>query len=134
MRTIAQKLGFKPGHAVRILHPPADPAVPLDPLPEGLRFDPAEGEADGVLCFVASRADLAARWPQARAAVRPGGVVWVAYPKKSGPLKTDISRDEGWEPVIAEDWHGVSQVAVDETWSALRFRPRHEIKKMTRKF
>jgi hypothetical protein len=60
------------------------------------------------------------------------GHLWLAYPKKSGPSRTDIRRDHGFEPLLARDFLPVAQVALDDTWSALRFRRRGEIKKLTR--
>ena len=47
-------------------------------------------------------------------------VLWIAYPKGN---RTDINRDSLW-PIMAElGVRPITQVAVDETWSALRFRP-----------
>jgi hypothetical protein len=61
-------------------------------------------------------------------------VLWLAYPKKSSGVKTDLSRDAGWPPLEAADFLPVTQISLDETWSALRFRRRSEIKTLTRKF
>ena len=47
--------------------------------------------------------------------------------------RTDLTRDRGWEPMAAHDLLAVTQVAVDETWSALRFRRRREIPVLTRR-
>jgi len=45
---------------------------------------------------------------------------WVAYPKGG---RADINRDTLW-PILAEHaFRPIGQVALDETWSALRFRP-----------
>lgn len=62
-----------------------------------------------------------------------GGHLWFAYPKLSGKIKTDITRDKGWAVLEAYTLMPVTQIAIDATWSALRFRRRHEIKKLTRK-
>jgi len=62
-------------------------------------------------------------------------VFWVAYPKKSSKkYKADFNRDSGWEVIGTYDMEGVRMVAIDEDWSALRFRKVDYIKKMTRKF
>jgi len=79
-------------------------------------------DADVVLLFVRNRDELAREWPAIAGSVRDSAVVWVSYPKKSGAMTTDLSRDVGWEPVGDTGFEGVSQVAVDETWSALRFK------------
>lgn len=43
-------------------------------------------------------------------------------------MKTDISRDAGWDAVHAAGWEGVAMVAIDDTWSAMRFRPSADVK------
>mgnify|MGYP006277116443 FL=1 len=61
-------------------------------------------------------------------------LVWFCYPKKSSKrYKATIDRDHGWNPVLDLGWDGVRQVAVNEDWSALRFRPTSAIKNYTRK-
>jgi hypothetical protein len=63
----------------------------------------------------------------------PDAVLWFAYPKKSSKrYKSDISRDEGWAPLGELGFEGVRQVAIDEDWSALRFRQAGYIKTMAR--
>ncbi|MCI4671004.1 MAG: hypothetical protein MRZ79_22900 [Bacteroidia bacterium] len=61
-------------------------------------------------------------------------VLWIAYPKKSSTrYKSDIHRDSGhWAPLGKMGFEGVRSVAIDEDWSALRFRQVDHIKKMTR--
>lgn len=49
-------------------------------------------------------------------------MLWFVYPKKTGSIPTDITRDHGWEPVNQTGFAGVRQVAIDTTWSALGFR------------
>ncbi|OSZ81835.1 hypothetical protein CAP35_00780 [Chitinophagaceae bacterium IBVUCB1] len=47
---------------------------------------------------------------------------WVAYPKKSGSITSDLTRDEGWAVMNKYQYEGVTQIAIDADWSALRFR------------
>ncbi len=62
-------------------------------------------------------------------------VFWLCYPKKSSKeYKTDITRDSGWESLGQLGFEPVRQVAIDENWSALRFRRAEHIKKMVRTF
>jgi hypothetical protein len=135
--SLVKKLGIKPGATLLILHAPAGYLERLRPLPEGaeLRTNATPGERyDFVQVFVASIAELNACAASAIAAFRPnGGQLWFCYPKKTGKIKTDITRDVGWEAVGAAGFLGVTLIAIDETWSSLRFRPRSEIKSLTRK-
>jgi hypothetical protein len=55
------------------------------------------------------------------------------YPKRAGSVRTDISRDRGWQPLLSLGFVPVSQVAVDDDWSALRFRLADEVQSLTRK-
>lgn len=60
-------------------------------------------------------------------------VLWFSYPKGSSKkYSCDFNRDNGWETLIRQDFEGVRMVAIDEDWSALRFRKREYIKKITR--
>lgn len=64
----------------------------------------------------------------------PGdAVVWFAYPKGSSKkYRCEFNRDSGWRAVGAAGFEPVRQVAIDEDWSALRFRRAEFIKTLTR--
>lgn len=128
-KSLATKLLLKPGQRVAVVNAPEGYVKGLGPLPDGVHVSEApEGSYDLVQLFVQSKAD-ADRYAQAAiAATKPGGILWVSYPKKSGAIKTDISRDNGWEAFFATGWRPVTQIALDETWSALRFRPTEDVK------
>lgn len=122
-RALSRKLGLKPGLTVTVIGRPCD--VILD-------FDAPAG-ADVILTFVACKADVPPRLTEALPLYARGKALWFAYPKKSGRAATDISRDQGWDALTANDLLPVTQVAIDDNWSALRFRYRDEIKTLTRK-
>jgi hypothetical protein len=124
MQTLAQKFQIKPGHSLLMLNTPDGYAGMLDNAEQTRSGD---ATYDFVVAFVKSQSDVDALAPQALAAVKAGGGLWFAYPKKSSGIKTDIHRDAGWDAVQAAGWDGVRQIAIDDTWSALRFRPTHEI-------
>lgn len=124
MKTLAQKLFIKPGFRVLGLNVPAEVEPLLHPLPDGATIeDDASGEFDAVVLFVRNAAELERFAPTALTAAPDDTLLWIAYPKKSSGIKTDINRDRGWEPVTNAGRCGVAQIAIDETWSALRFRP-----------
>lgn len=61
--------------------------------------------------------------------------LWVCYPKgTSKKYSCDFNRDTGWAILKSYDLTSVSQVAIDQDWSALRFRKTLFIKQLTRKF
>ncbi len=85
-----------------------------------------------VIVFVKDRNDIDMLAPKAISKLAVDGVLWFAYPKKSSGMKTDIQRDHGWEVLAKEKFIPVTQISIDETWSALRFKPINKIEKMTR--
>jgi hypothetical protein len=113
---LAKKLQIKEGRSVAVLSPPK--GAPIEPAAKA-----PKGGADVVITFVAEAADVEARLERAIAAAKPdSGVVWIAYPKKSGGVPTDLSRDAGWEPLAARDWVPVTLISLDADWSAFRVR------------
>ena len=128
-RTVAEKLGLKPGMAGWALGVPPG----LSGLENFARSTSPPAPPDVIIAFVASIAAVTPALDAALPHYRRGEALWFAYPKKTGAIRTDITRDRGWEAVEAAGLLPVSQVALDDTWSALRFRFRDEIKVLTRK-
>lgn len=127
-RPLSRKLLIKPGHRVLFLNAPPGVEQALGPLPAGVDvLHTPGGRFDVVHLFVRTRADVERDAMTALKSVRPGGVLWISYPKRSSATETDLSRDTGWESLKSAGWEAVSQVAVDDVWSALRFRPVTEI-------
>lgn len=85
------------------------------------------------LAFVTKLAEIE-RVAEALAKKAPGdAVVWFAYPKgTSKKYKCEFNRDTGWEALGLAGFEPVRQVAIDEDWSALRFRRAEFIKTLTR--
>ena len=114
-KTTAEKLLIKPGTTVWA----SDDALSgLVALPADARTVGGPGDADVALVLAADAASL--RATLAVHDLHGAGAIWVVYPKGN---RADINRDSLW-PILAE--HGmrpISQVSVDDTWSALRFRP-----------
>ena len=120
-KTVAEKLRIKPDTTVW-----SSDAARLElvgPLPAGVRRVDAPGQARTALVFADDAASLRRIVaPVADQLVRVE-VLWVAYRKAN---RADINRDSLW-PIMAEyGLRPVSQVAVDDEWSALRFRALRE--------
>jgi hypothetical protein len=95
-------------------------------LPEGARLT-ASGIADAVLLFAQDAAQLDEHLPAAVAAVQPSGLLWICYPKGGARAGTDLNRDLLWQRLQDRGLTGVSLVAVDGTWSAMRARGAAEV-------
>ena len=130
---LARKLGIKPGMTVLLREAPADFPCLLANSAEGIKLlKAANKKVDCVIAFVRSQAHVQAVAPAVLGAVGEDGLLWFAYPKKSSALKSDLSRDTGWEPVFAAGFDSVAQISIDETWTGFRFRPKHLVGKRSR--
>ncbi|ULQ53844.1 YdeI/OmpD-associated family protein [Flavihumibacter fluvii] len=58
--------------------------------------------------------------------------LWIAYPKTTSKIVSNLNRDCSWDMVVNAGYEGVRQVALDSVWSALRFKRAEQIKEMTR--
>ncbi len=88
--------------------------------------------ADFLLGFATTQAQVDGLAKQLKKV--PGdAVVWLAYPKGSSKkYRCEFNRDTGWKALGAAGFEPVRQVAIDEDWSALRFRREEFIKTLTR--
>lgn len=87
------------------------------------------------LAFVTKQNEVNSLAKKASTRLVDDGLLWLAYPKGSSKKYTcDFNRDSGWDELGKLGFEPVRQVAIDEDWSALRFRSVAHIKKMTRSF
>lgn len=117
---LLNKLKIKPGYSLLVLNCPEGYlkiARQVDVRPA------AKKKYDAVQLFVKNKAELEKHALRAIASLQDDGLLWICYPKKSAAVKTDLTRDRGWDVVVNAGFEGVAIVAVDETWSALRFKP-----------
>jgi len=98
--------------------------------------DPANAETiTFILVFVTQQSEIDRLIPLVAPKLQGDVVVWMCYPKgTSKKYRCDFNRDTGWAILGQYNLEGVRMVAVDEDWSALRFRKVEYIKTMTRKF
>ena len=78
---------------------------------------------DFVQLFVRDSSELKRLAQRAIDAVKPDGLLWVCYPKGGRKAGTDLNRDILWNLMQGRGLVGVTLVAVDNEWSAMRFRP-----------
>jgi len=126
-----KKLGIKPGYCVLVLNAPAGYETLLGDFPEGVELSTevsGDGQFDVVHAYVSSRSDLDRLAEPAMSNLKPGGALWFSYPKKSSKVKTDMDRDNNWEPLTGAGLRVVTAISIDDTWSGLRFRPVSDVK------
>ena len=116
-KSVAEKLLIKPNTTLWSSH--ADRVALVGPLPDGVDTVGAMDEATTAIVFADSGAAAREILAAQKDRLHSPAVFWVAYPKAN---KADINRDSLW-PILSEyGMRPITQVAVDDTWSALRFR------------
>jgi hypothetical protein len=128
---LAKKLRLVAGHAVLVVNAGEDHLAMLHPGPAGMttQLEPNRGY-DAVILFVNNVEELGRLGSQAVKATRPNGLLWIVYPK-GGQARgmTDLPATPWWvqrdvlgEITAEKGYKPVQFVAVDDTWTALRFK------------
>ena len=97
------------------------PAGFLDQFPNDVQVEQqlGGGAYDFIHFFATRRNEVLAHGPQLRQALKPGGILWVSYPRGKA-LPTDLNRDILRVALAEVGLEAVTQVAIDDVWSALR--------------
>ena len=99
----------------------------MQPLPDNATAaERGSGLHDVVQLFAQDRAQLERDAVVALGAVKPGGVLWIAYPRPLSGPGSDLTRDHGWGVLHGAGWVAVTQISVAEGWNALRWRTNAE--------
>ncbi len=125
INAILKKLKYKDEYRALVLNAPKEYEEAVGKI--GLDTQVGADKYDFAHLFVNDKAELDKYGKQVIDSLKYDGVLWISYPK--GGTKTDINRDQGWETIKNLGLRPVSQIAIDETWSALRFRPVERVKK-----
>jgi hypothetical protein len=116
---LPKKLGIREGFRVVVTGAPRHFSKTLGALPEGAALR-SRGARDLTIRFVSSLRELRTAMPALVEASRQGGV-WIAWPKKTSALASDVSETEVRALGLAAGMVDHKVCAIDETWSGLRF-------------
>jgi hypothetical protein len=125
VNAVLEKLQFKGQSPVLLLAAPPEAADLRAAFGVAAAEKPARGvRYPFVLGFARSLADLDAIAKTVRAALADGALFWIAYPKGTSKRypKADVNRDTQHARMEARGFVGVSLVAIDGDWSAMRFK------------
>jgi hypothetical protein len=119
---LVDKLGIKPDARLGLIGAPADFERVLGELPPGVAVRRrATGSLEVIVAFCVRRAELERRLPRLRAALTPAGGLWIAWPKRTSGVATDLSDGVVREIGLAAGLVDNKVCAIDATWSGLRF-------------
>lgn len=122
---VAEKLGIQTGDTVLLLHAPTGYANSLQPLPDDCTIcESPEQHCDIVQVFIRDTAMFDDTVPSAITSTSQDGRLWITYPKKSSGVDSDLSRDVLADRMKSLGWRGARQIAIDDVWSAIWFRPK----------
>lgn len=122
--SIAQKLKIKVGDALLTIHTPSSFKKDLGPIPEGVKISSSVKNYQQVHWFVTSKLQVEKETKKILSLVKDNVICWIYFPKGSSGIQTDLTRDKGWDSLLAHSdkltW--LSLVSFNDTWSAFAFR------------
>lgn len=137
MTPLFKKLNFKGQDNILVLNPPSSFETELTAMSAFTTIEKAPDKLaaiDFAIAFVLTQAQIDHAIKLIFPKLRGDAVLWFCYPKGSSKKYTcDFNRDTGWATLGQYNLEGVRQVAIDEDWSALRFRKTEYIKTLTRR-
>ena len=136
MDAVFKKLNFKAYKSVLVINAPESFEVNLESIREECTIATStDGLEETGFCmvFTTKQAEIDAIVPVIAPLLKEDAVLWMCYPKgTSKKYKCDFNRDTGWKIMGEFDMEPVRMVAIDEDWSALRFKNVDNIKTMKR--
>lgn len=135
-KSLAEKLQIKPNSRLVFVNSPEGYVERIGALPAGVLILPAASSesvdpigvladfdaVDFVQVFVKDRSELVEALTTLPRRLARNGALWISYYKGTSKIKTDINRDSIWPIATSFGLQPVRQIAIDEDWSALRFK------------
>lgn len=121
--SLAQKLKIKDGAALCSFNAPDDFEEKLAPLPGNVTLTTSAKNCTQLHWFVKSQAEVEKELNKILALLKNDVICWIYYPKGSSKIQTDLTRDKGWDALLAhKELQWLSLISFDETWSAFAMR------------
>ncbi|PKR77683.1 DUF3052 domain-containing protein [Halalkalibacillus sediminis] len=138
LHPVIKKLQFKlQQEPVLVLNAPESYKQEVVPhFPEEVHLNPEKERYPFIQVFGENNEEIARFAKLAVEHLALNGILWLCYPKKSSKKYkgSDASRDSVGSMLSTDGFEPVRQIAIDDDWSALRFRKTDQIKNMKRKF
>lgn len=121
--TLAQKLRIKEGMSLLAIRPPSDFVSRLSPLPANTVISTKQKKFHQVHWFVKNKAEMEKELDKVLGLLKGEVLVWIYYPKGSSSMQTDLTRDKGWEKLLAhKNLQWISLISFDDVWSSFGMR------------
>ncbi len=119
---LPKKLGIKEGSRIALVNAPKDFQSELGELPDNVQFVKRPTKSlDIILLFVPDEGALLRDFAKLAATLVSNGMLWIAWPKKSSGVKTDLTEDRVRQIGLNIGLVDVKVCAIDDTWSGLKF-------------
>src|SRR6201998_4908174 len=100
----------------------------LAPLPDRVEVSKSLGSAYEFVQFLATKkSEITKSAKKLLQSAAPNALLWITYPKKTSGVESDLSREGVRAAMEGTGWRPVSQIAIDDVWPALRFRPTQDV-------
>jgi hypothetical protein len=119
---LPRKLGIREGSRLLLVDAPLDFAATLGDLPPGVELvEGGAGAVDVAILFALDEPTVRARFAGLAASLQPAGGLWIAWPKRSSGVATELDENVVREIGLADSLVDNKVCAIDATWSGLRF-------------
>ena len=116
--SLSQKLKIKEGTKILLLNAPKEIEKTLTPLPKGATFITKLKKHDYIILFIKDKKELEKYFFTAVKLLNTEGLIWLAYPKGTSGIQTDLTRDKGWDCLKKVDMTWLSLISLDNIWTA----------------
>ena len=119
--SLAKKLGVKPGFNIKLVNAPDHYFDLFNDMPDNITFaDEHNFKCDFIHFFTQVKDEYLANLALLKQQLKPDGMIWVSWPKKSSKVITDIDEHTIRNYAIEIGLVDIKVCAVDETWSGLK--------------
>ena len=125
-RELMRKLQLKSGDRVWLINVPPTVAEELAAGAEVEIVGRSE-RCNAFLGYFNTPQEVATVLPEILAVLEPSGLFWTGFRKGAAGKEAGLTRDRGWDPLEDAGWTPVRSIALDDEWSALRWRRKQDV-------
>ena len=123
-----KKLGIKPGQKILLKNTPIEIESQLIPFPENVSISKnLKGTFDLIIIFAYKKAEVMQSASLVIKILAKEGILWLAYPKKTSGIDTELNRDKAWDSFTEFGYRPVNLISLNENWSSMRFKRNEDV-------